>query len=651
MLLPWIGLVLLAAGMLVAVTGPGALILRGCGTPWSIALGAGPALTVLMVGAATTIMPFLGLGWTPLTGWTLLTWGAVLGGWAVRHRGRGNQGRHALDRRGADQGPDLSRGAVPWRWAGAGVVLAAALQLTVFIREVGSPSRILQNHDAMFHLNLIESIHRTGNASMLTAAAPLNGGSYYPDTWHALASLLMGEGVSAPLAFNTMVVLICAFMVPLGIVLLTASVGGGRVALLTAPVLGMSTMWFPAFMVTFNAQTAAAWATALLPGSVAAVIGVFRSRSPRLVLGIGLILVGGVSMAHAGAGQWLVIVALVAGATYWITWGSRPGLRWRVLLGAAGTAVPLAAMTAVPALRAMGSYARATYTVEAALEQAFFMSPYDAGPYTYWLLVLLAVGGVILLTATRRPMLPAVWAATIGLVLVALAPEGPWWALTGGWWRDAFRYFAVLAMMSGCLAALVLERLVSGPLAGGGREPARVRLPGRLLAVVVVAALVLAVVLPSLEPLRTWTRRGFDVSALIHPAWMGEEERMAFLALAEASGDDLDGVVVYGVPASGAGLVPVLSDAEAMTRVDTSAGLPWDQVQLAETFNLIGSDPDVCALIEGQGGVPFYYEDEDIDWAAAEAEFPGYLDVDTSVGFEWVADLGGATLWRITACG
>ena len=126
---------------------------------------------------------------------------------------------------------------------------------------------------------------------------------------------------------------------------------------------------------------------------------------------------------------------------------------------------------------------------------------------------------------------------------------------------------------------------------------------------------------------------------------------MAFLALAEASGDDLDGVVVYGVPASGAGLVPVLSDAEAMTRVDTSAGLPWDQVQLAETFNLIGSDPDVCALIEGQGGVPFYYEDEDIDWAAAEVEFPGYLDVDTSVGFEWVADLGGATLWRITACG
>ncbi|WP_454932186.1 DUF6541 family protein [Actinomyces oricola] len=70
---------------------------------------------------------------------------------------------------------------------------------------------------------------------------------------------------------------------------------------------------------------------------------------------------------------------------------------------------------------------------------------------------------------------------------------------------------------------------------------------------------------------------------------------------------------------------------------------------MAHNFNEILTDPEVCVIINDQGGTPLYYVDESLPDSAYD-DYPGFRDVDTSVGFVKVAELGPATVWRITAC-
>ena len=71
---------------------------------------------------------------------------------------------------------------------------------------------------------------------------------------------------------------------------------------------------------------------------------------------------------------------------------------------------------------------------------------------------------------------------------------------------------------------------------------------------------------------------------------------------------------------------------------------------MARTFKEIRTDPRVCEIINDEGGTPLYYEDRTVHDREIKGEFPGYLGVDTSQGFELLATDGNASIWRITAC-
>lgn len=634
----WPAALILSALMLIAVVAPGASLLKAAGVPWDVALPAGPAVTILVVGMASALMRPLGIAWTPVSGWTMLIWCTALGIFLSRRRGGSAPGRHTI-----------VIPALPYDWhrlvpVGIGVALAAVFQLVVLIDVMGSPERLLQNHDAMFHLNLIEETYRSGNASPLSAATPLNGGGYYPNTWHTLAVLLR-PALSTSAAFNVMLVLVGTFLMPFVLASLTRAAGGGTLAVILAPVLGCATAWFPGFMLTFNAQVPAAWAIATALGAVAAVLTSMQYGRIPQALGVALAGAAGTTMAHAGAGQWLVIVTLLLAAAWMLTssrWPARP--RQRGIAAAAIVLVPLAAMTRVPQLRAMGAYTRSPKSVSDAVAEMLWLNPIDGSVWDNVVLVALALIGLIVLLRSRRVLLPVVWLTTITLSAVTALPEGPWWALTGGWWRDNNRYLATLALLSGCLAAIAIDTCLGAAIrrmaqAAPERE--------RLLAPATAFLLVLMVAVPGTDRLEMWTRRGYDETALIHPSWVSSKERSALEALSPAI---LDDAVVYGVPSSGAALVPVLSDGGAFVRIDTSRSLPHDQKYLADHFSGIGSDPHVCEIIKRNGGDPLYYEDTTLDHKKAGIEFPGFQDVDTSRGFEPVAQLGSATLWRITAC-
>ncbi|WP_309300328.1 DUF6541 family protein [Actinomyces sp. Z5] len=617
---------------------PGALLLRAVGAPGRVALPAGPAATVFIVGTVSTVMKPLGIPWTPISGWTVLIGCAVTG--CLVQYGR----RRLLGRRHAAVDPSIRSSWVPALFAVGGIAMAATLQLIVLTSVSRSADALLQNHDAMFHLNLIEETYRSGNASMFSAAKSLNGGQYYPNTWHTLASLLRPV-VSTPAAFNIMLVLVCAMVVPFALVCLTRAAGGGGIATLVAPALGCASIWLPGFMVTFNAQVAAAWAIAIALSAAAAMLVVIRLRSTRLALGVGAVAVGGTTMAHAGAGQWLIIVMLFAGAVWLVgsPLSSGSALR-RSVLAVAMVALPLSTMMAIPQLRVMGAYNHSVRPLETVVKQTLWLDPIDGSIWDNVLLVLLALTGVVILLHSRRLMLPAVWGSTVVLSVITALPEGPWWALTGGWWGDNNRYLATLALLSGCLAAIALETCAGARRTG---KHARMPITRRMLGAVMACILVMFVAIPGVERFDFWTRRGYDETALVHPSWISSEERSTLEALPPGT---LDDAVVYGVPSSGAALVPVLSAGNAFVRIDTSRSLPSAQEYLAVHFNEINSDPRVCEIINRNGGEPMYYDDTTLDEEKASNEFPGYRDVDVTHGFELVAQLDTATLWRITAC-
>ena len=235
----------------------------------------------------------------------------------------------------------------------------------------------------------------------------------------------------------------------------------------------------------------------------------------------------------------------------------------------------------------------------------------------------------------------------IGLILLAATSEGAWWALVGGWWRDELRYRTVLTVLLAVGAAYVIE-LVARALAQAVR-----RRSNDLTATEVVAGVVVVGLLGATGQLHgaqsaDWVRRGFDPEALIHPPWLTAAERDDLEALADAGAFPAD-AVVYGVPASGAGLLPAVVGVQAFFLTDSDQGLSADAAYVAQHFSAISSDPYVCEILDERGGVPLYYEDDDTD-DGSEAGFPGFADVDTVSGFELLGRAGSASVWVVTAC-
>ncbi|PHP52398.1 hypothetical protein BW737_009555 [Actinomyces ruminis] len=243
-------------------------------------------------------------------------------------------------------------------------------------------------------------------------------------------------------------------------------------------------------------------------------------------------------------------------------------------------------------------------------------------------------------------MLLSALAVTVVCVWITGLPEGPWWALVGGWWRDYPRFLALEVVCLATCASMTLEALVSwfnGRLAAPQAAPRALRARAAaawLLPLVLVAS----ICVPNLSVFRQLTARGYIY--LVHPPWVTVEEAQRMVTV----GDELpQDAVVYGFPQSGAGLIPVLTPATSVHRSWSPAGSA-DQKFLAAHFDELGGNPKVCEAIRRIGGTPYYYEDSEISDLERWMYFPGYDAVDLSAGFELIAALDTARLYRVTAC-
>ena len=623
----------LAVLVMAIVVLPGACLLTALRQEPMVVWGAGPTVTVLLVAVLTEVFGRIGVPWGPLTGigsFSLIAVGAL---------GMG------LIRGGEPRSGVKTAAIGMWREGHRVLVLAAIpvlLQVCFITRAMGRPGALLQNHDVMFHLNLIELMRSTGWASSLGASAAISGGSFYPSVFHAVAVLLTGV-TDVPTAFNATLVGVGICLTIVEVVVLVRAYDGRTMACLVAGAACASTMWTP-FLLFFNGQTPTGLAIALLPGALAAMEKAFRTYGLRGRLVLVACLSLGAGCAHPGGGQVLIVLACVMALTGRLIARSesgsaeiaKPALRSRVLVGAAGLLI-LALMMANAQLQRMAAFPREPRTLLQRVELALFLTPREGRAWDYaWFLLLAGLGLIALGRERSRRLLVLAWSVCAALIVLAQSAVAPLAAVTGAWWGDYNRYLALMALLVGALAGLGTQSAIDWASRHRAGVPASAAL----------AVISLVITLSQVPSNRMWVQRGYDSAFLVHPAWLGDGERRDMETTDRFVFDD---AVVYGAPQTGAGLVGVLTGGRS---VHGSVGSPSDPRQdyLAWHFRDLHTDPEVCAIIRQEGGTPLFYDDSTASSDEIGESYPGYLDVDTSTGFIPIATLDTATVYRITAC-
>ena len=75
------------------------------------------------------------------------------------------------------------------------------------------------------------------------------------------------------------------------------------------------------------------------------------------------------------------------------------------------------------------------------------------------------------------------------------------------------------------------------------------------------------------------------------------------------------------------------------------------QEMITENFDRINEDPQVCEAVRAAGITHFISNPDGAYYGTMRSDrMPGLYGVDTSEGFELVAEGGGARLYKITAC-
>ncbi|MGP7959861.1 DUF6541 family protein [Sanguibacter sp. A247] len=496
----WLSVAVPAAVLAALIVVPGWVLLRLAGVRGLLALGGAGPVSVALVGVTALVSGELGVawGWGPLAAAlavsALAAWG--LGRWvAHERRARGLRPAGLWARR-------FDLGARRWWWVAGTLVLAIVLLCVPMALGMGRPDAVLQQWDAVFHLNGLRAVHETGLASNRGAMRPLYGAIgdqvYYPAVWHAMVALAPAGG-SVTLAANASTFVLGGLVWPLGLaalvrVLLWRWWTATPLALLLVGTFGA----FPAVIASTLAQWPFATAIALVPGTVALAVasrarvddGVPATAPARLTASLLVLLtaVGGVALAH-GSGVFSLALLLGPFALASLThaasrrWAS--GQRRRVVaggvVGGLGVLAGLVVVLTNPTIQNMLSYPRATKAFYPATIGGVLIDQPLSGPFGDLVVMGATLAGVVVVLRSRVGVVPwlpvqpgtpaerveraradlqgitwvvAAWAVVLVLTALAAGPSTPLRVFTGLWYSQAARIQAVVPVVALPLAAL-----------------------------------------------------------------------------------------------------------------------------------------------------------------------------------------------------
>ncbi|WP_300013410.1 DUF6541 family protein [Pseudonocardia sp.] len=482
--------------MLIVVAVPGLLFALAAGLRGWLLAATGPLCTFGLIGIGASVLPVLGVRWSPVT----LALGTVVVAGLVAVA-RFTLGR--LRSRPAG-GPPAAR--APWRRVdhaavAAAVVVSTAVGFGVMSTGTAGFTAIPQFWDTAFHANAIRYISDTGASapSALGALSGAEGEFYYPNAFHVVAAtLVMITDVPVTVALE----LLTAFapgLFALGTAALVRTVSGRPSIAVASALLTCAFSAFPYDLAGVLLPYVVA--LALLPAFLALWADVLAPDRPRRVtraVCLAIATVGLIAL-HPSA----VVAAAVLGAAYLVQqwWTRGPSTHDAVVIGVGAVAtVLLGAPLVIASAGAAGGgsfdWPVAMSSAEAVGTLLTFAHSHEHPQWWLAGAVVLGLAGV-----RRHPELRwlAASALLFGAVFVmAAAYEGALVeVLSRPWWNDRFR-----------LVALWVVALV--PLAGSGlvvvRDVAldalrRLRVPdavpaarGRLLPAALLAVLLFGVV-------------------------------------------------------------------------------------------------------------------------------------------------------------
>lgn len=404
------------------------LIAPGLVLAWSMAargyalLALSPLFTVSLVAVAAIVCPVVGVAWSILP---VMLLGLIASAVAFAIA------RVKLKR--SQQWPQHRRTDSRFSFALVGTLLGTAClgaRLTyVFIK----PDSISQTYDNIFHLNAIQYILQTQQASSFTVGG-MTGLPFYPSAWHALVSLTVQLArVDIPVAVNVTNLLLGAVVWPISCIFLCQQLlGQSKLASLLAGLISAAFASFPLLMVDFGVLYPNLLSIGVLPVLIALGLQLLRgSVVPDFPPAVGIfalvLATPGVALAHPST--LMAFFAFMAPATiiqFFASWRSWR-LDWR-------------------ASRARGVFWTVVFMIGAVTVVALWQAVRPAPEAAFWPPIQSPLGGLAELALNAQMNQPPAYILS-GLVavgaVVMIRRRSTWWAL--GMLAMAFMLFLVVS--------------------------------------------------------------------------------------------------------------------------------------------------------------------------------------------------------------
>lgn len=628
--------VLMVVALLVVPGVPVALGLRGVRGNVRLATAIGVSLAVL--GAASFFAPLVGLSWglLPVALVALVVW--IVAG-ALRLLDR---------RRGATSGDGVassSSSVAARRWPWVAVAVAFVGWAVIVAAGIGNPGNPSQLYDGLFHLNAVEFITKTGDASPLhmTMVVPGAETSFYPTLWHALVSLVVPASGSIVVATNVTTVAVIGLIWPVALCALAAVAFPQRPgAAIWAPLVSFGFSVFPLGFLNWGVLYPNLLGTVLVPIVLAAVLLAFApdlswpTRILRVL--VALAAVGATALAHPSA--LLGAIAMLMPYLVWRAWtAARAGSTFvRVVLAVVVLGGLVALVVIWLGANVTTNEWRPTQTMAQTLGEVAFLSP--VGRTAGLLLGPLAAIGIWRVVKDRTWWILGSYAVSVLLFVIAA-----WFpilmirsALVGVWYDDTTRVGALIAIWGLPLAGLgaaVLADWLFGSWQVGHRR--------RVIAIVALLAVGAASHLPML---RNDIRYMRSVSFQFGDASQGLSPDE--VALFEEIDDELpEDSLVIGDPLTGAGLLfAYTGHAVLFPHVTGSYG--GDAAMLASY--LVDGNAEVCDAVDRLGVTHALDFGDTVLFQNHYTTYDGLHGLNRSSILTEVDRIGDAALYEITGC-
>ena len=635
---------------------PGLLITAVAGLPLRTAVALAPAVSIGVIAGAGVVAPLVSVPWgtglvVALTGIMVLAT-AVARLLAARLRARTASSRPPAQR------PALADVLVYTVLLGVSALITAWL----VAREINTPDAISQTFDAVFHLNAVEWVLRTGNASSVTCYLESPQGDVYPMGWHTLVALAMKltGSTSIPLTTNAAAVAVSALVWPSGCLALTSRLlGRRRLAMVVTALLCSVSSAFPLMLLSFGVLYPNFLAVSLLPGMITGLLDLFPAQdepsAPPLLVPALVLAVGGLGMAQPN----VVVTFLIALSILMAVWvmrtvnGARHGGPARRVRGRVITCIALAPVIIGLwiVLRPPQKASWGPNNVMSAVVGEVVTSTPQGLPIAWIVAIPAIVGAVAAWRRRRLRWLVVFHAVSCALYIISktMPMEGAtkdlrYW-LVGTWYSDTYRLAGLFPLTATPLAALgacviadrVAQRCPALRLreAGGGRR--------RVAYGALVAALVLfgpANWAPSQAIRKLETPYIMNAGSPL----LTSDELALIKRLPRLVGED---EVVAVDPRSGAAL------AYALAGTDTTVKhMFYHDTEDLETVNsrlrFAATDPRVCDALNNLGVRYVLYFPGKV--VSSRGGFEGFTSLSAVDGFAPVSRQGRAALYRVTAC-